>query len=458
MSNAPTVQVLVGFPVSTNYSGYFVLDSSTLNGSAVLAGAVQMVDVTSYIQGTIRADRGRVRETDQFPASSATFTLRNDDRRFDPTNASGPYAPGILPRAPVQIYVADQQIWGGYVDDYQLNYEMGQGDSGRGRSTVTVSCVDAFSILANCFINQTFTAKLSGARLTDVLTCNDVNFGSGYTFSTGTMYMQAGTFSQISALDHMQTVAASEGGWLYTDRTGVILFQDHNVWALSAAAFPNGSFTFTDNLNGTGDPISYNGSAMGYTDVGLLSATTLLYNRIQGTRTGGTQQEADDTTSQTQYLIRTLALPALELDTDTNVLGLCQFDLARFKDAEVRFDSVTAEMNGPQVTVRQQRDLAGLDIASVVMCERTPPGGAGAKITKLSMVESMKWELDHSAQSFRVTVGVTDLTTVVGLILNSSTYGLLNTDLLGLGPIENQVAGQAGTPYTFVYRAHPIRG
>jgi hypothetical protein len=438
-NNAPTVQVLVGFPVSTNFAGYFVLNNSTLSGAAVLAGATQMVDVSQWCRGQIEIDRGRNRETDQFAASTAAFTLRNDDRRFDPTNASGPYYPGILPRAPVQIFLAGQQIWGGYVDDYNLAYEMAQNDSGRGRSTVSVTCIDGFSLLANAYLNQEpFSDELSGTRILHVLTCNDVNYPSGYNLANGTMYMVNSTQNGNAALDHIQTVVASEGGWFYADRTGTLVFQDHNIWPLAAAAFPNGQFTFTDHLDASKNPISYNGSAMGYTDVSMLSASTLLYNRVQGlsSAAGSTQQVANDATSQAQYNIRTLSLSSLELDSDTNVLGLCNFYLARYKQPEVRFDTLRVEMNAPQVSAQTQKDLCALDIASTVICEHTPPGGGGARITKLSLIESMQWTLDNDSQSFALTIGVVDLSSgIVGLILDSSTYGLLDTDLLGLGDI-----------------------
>ena len=460
MSTAPSVQVLVGFPVSTNFAGYFVLDNSTLSGSAVLASATQMVDVSQWLAHTVTVTRGRNRETDQFQASTATFTLRNDDRRFDPTNTSGPYYPGILPRAPVQIFLANQQIWGGYVDDYQLGYEMAENDSARGLSTVTVSCIDSFTLLANCYLNsQTFSNQLSGARVTSVLTCSDVNFPAGSVLAPGTMYLQGSTQNGNTALDHLQTTAASEGGWLYVDRTGTLTFQDHNVWPLQAASFPNGQLTFTDNLDASHNPISYNGSALGYMDIGLLSAATLLYNRVQATRTGGIQQVSNDATSQSQYGIRTLSLPSLELDSDANALALTGLYLARYKQPEVRFDYVTVELNSPNVTDANQRDFCALDITSAVICERTPPGGAGSRITKLSLVERMEWTLDNDTQSYRCVVGVTDLSAgIVGLVLDSSTQGILNTDLLGLGPTENQVEGVAqGTSGPSFHLFPPIR-
>ncbi len=48
------------------------------------------VDITAYTSFT-NPDRGRSSELDVFSASSCTFTLEADDRRFDTLHAAGPY-------------------------------------------------------------------------------------------------------------------------------------------------------------------------------------------------------------------------------------------------------------------------------------------------------------------------------------------------------------------------------
>ncbi len=172
-------------------------------------------------------------------------------------------------------------------------------------------------------------------------------------------------------------------------------------------------------------------SGIGYEDIGLLSATTLLFNRVQGTRSGGTQQTADDVVSQGKFLIRTLALPTLENIDDPDVLSLCGFYLQKYSEPEVRFDTVGVELAGLSPT--DQAAVAALDIGSAVVCVRNPPGG-GAAIQKLSLVEKIDWTADASTGSCKVIFGLQDISDAVGtgFILDSPTQGILDTSTLTL--------------------------
>lgn len=413
--SAPAIQVLLGFGATPSLANLVTLNRSVLDGTDVLGGGTIMVDVSPWLSGQVSSSRGRSREIDMYQAGSLTFMLRNEDRRFDPTNTASPYYPGILPRAPVSVFVAGQQVFGGYVDDYDLGYGMPS------TAEVTVSCLDGFTLLATAYLsNWSASAEFSGQRIQHVLQRPEIGYPASYSLDTGLSLLQASTQNQNTALDHCQAANSSENGMLFCDRFGVLQFHDRTYVPKQAAAWPNGQLTFTD----AGTAVV--GEAIAYQTVGILSATTLLFNRVQGTATGGLQQTANDPISQAAYNIRTLALPAMENQADTDVNSICQLKLLQFSQPEVRFDTIGVEFAG--LSAEQQPVVAALDLGSVVVAVRTPPGG-GSAISQLSMVEKIDWTLDVSGASMMV-VGLMNLQPPGYLILNDATYGILNTDTL----------------------------
>ena len=59
-------------------------------------------DVTSYVRG-MEIDRGVNDDWDLVASGSASVTLSNLDRRFDPFNTTGPYYGNLLPRRQIRI-------------------------------------------------------------------------------------------------------------------------------------------------------------------------------------------------------------------------------------------------------------------------------------------------------------------------------------------------------------------
>lgn len=414
--SAPAVQVLLGFGATPSLANLFVLNRSQLDGTDTLGGGTIMVDVSQWLSGQIGTTRGRSREIDMYTAGSLTFTLRNEDRRFDPTNTASPYYPGIRPRAPVQVFIAGQQVFGGYVDDYDLGYGMPS------TATMTVTALDGFCLLATTYTNHwNAVAETGGQRILHLLQRPEVNYPAAYSLDTGLCTLQASTQNQTTALDHAQAANSSEGGMLFIDRFGVLRFHDRTWLLKQSAVWPNGQLTLTD----TG--VSYQGEAIGYDTVGILSGTTLLFNRVQGTATGGVQQIADDPLSQASYNMRTLSLPTLENKVDSDVAAICQLKLALFSQPEIRFDTMGVNLAG--MSAEQQGVVAGLDLGSVVIAERTPPGG-GTKITQLSMVEKVDWACDVVGGTYRLTLGLMNLQPPGYLILDDPVYGILNTNTL----------------------------
>lgn len=99
-------------------------------------------DVSLYFRG-FSTKRGRQYELDQFAAGTATITLDNRDRRFDPTYVDSPYYPNVLPMKRIKItstWGVDFTQFDGYVDGWPQSYNQPH------EARVDVPVTDAFKV------------------------------------------------------------------------------------------------------------------------------------------------------------------------------------------------------------------------------------------------------------------------------------------------------------------------
>lgn len=103
-------------------------------------------DVTAWVR-SVRTNRGRSNELDDFQAGTATVVLENVDRRFDPDYSSGAYYPNVKVRRQIKIegvYSAvTYPIFRGVVQSWAQNWPVHNRDA-----TCTVQAVDLFGLLA----------------------------------------------------------------------------------------------------------------------------------------------------------------------------------------------------------------------------------------------------------------------------------------------------------------------
>lgn len=107
-------------------------------------------DVSAYVR-EITTRRGRSDPFQDFGSGSATIILDNRDRRFDPLNASGPYAGDLTPRKQIRVRASntvggvttEYDVFRGYVSGWPVTITEAGFDS-----TVTVECFDALGLLA----------------------------------------------------------------------------------------------------------------------------------------------------------------------------------------------------------------------------------------------------------------------------------------------------------------------
>ena len=91
--------------------------------------------------------RGRESELQDFDAGTATITLSNRDRAFDPTYSSSPYYPNVRPRnrcwLRAQFNGATYDLFKGYVD----SYDQQQPAPGQSDAVCVVQASDEFKML-----------------------------------------------------------------------------------------------------------------------------------------------------------------------------------------------------------------------------------------------------------------------------------------------------------------------
>lgn len=421
-ANAAYGAIEIYFPTNLNEVHY--LDTVAF----VLPAAV---DVSSFLTGSIQTVRGRTLETDQYQAGTLTFTLRNETREFDPSNTAGTYYGQLTPGIPVVLNVGGVQVFGGYVDDVLVEYEIPD------ICITTFSCFDGFNLLAMTDLaSYSALSQTTGVRIYDIITRPEVNYpqyfpcGLGgvngalsYSLDNGQSTLQAGTFDQTPAIDQCKTAATSEQGWLFVSRSGVLTF--FNRYHLTSSS----SVLTLSDTGGVGD--------QAYQGITQKSESILLFNRVSGTRTGGSVQIANQYQSQARYGIRILPLAEIELLNDAVTLNLCQYVSGRYSAQNqpagpaVRFDTFTIELQA--LTSAQLTALLELDITSVVTVQRTPPGsGSPTTISVLETIDGVSLTLDVSRSAYTAKFNLASIDERSFLILNDSVLGKIDsTNLLG---------------------------
>jgi len=356
----------------------FTLDSAT-NGildSDVLEG-VAPVDITSAAY-TVRIQRGRSRWLDDFQPGTCNISLDNSDRAFDPTGG-GTYSDEIVPGKRFRVTTGGTPIFDGVTDDWNIDYTLDD-DS---RATVIIS--DGFSDLGHTILTETATtSQLSSARLTTILDRADVNFPTAYRdIETGVTTLQADTIADgTDVATYAQTIARTEGGRLFMAADGDLTFTSR--YSTQTVA---GALKFAD--DGTGVP---------YFKVAVAVGSELLYNRALVTRKGGTQQVADNTTSQDAYGIRTLEYRDLLFSTDSDADNFAEYLVSRYGTPEVRFSDLEVNLHALDAT--QAGNVVGLDLGDVIQVVYSPPGG-GTAIDRYAVVDRIAHDIGPSRHFIR---------------------------------------------------------
>ena len=408
-----TVKVLldVGFLADA-----FTLDSSLLDGTDVLDGSTDFVDITEYVQ-SVNINRGRATQLDTF--NSGTLSIVADDnasgRQFDPLNTDSSWyqgSLGIAPRRQVQVYggtAGTAAMFSGYVFDLNIDYAEPQ------LSSATILGVDALAQLSQTTLTGfTPSAELTSARVNTILNRSEVAWSTALrSISTGVATCGTVAYEDsTNALAALQAVQFAEDGRLFADRSGNINFDARVSTSFGTAV------------------ASLAGTATGAIPIQSLSniyGAETVVNRATVQISGGTVSSvANGTASQTEYGIKTFSLTDIPLDTAAAGSALATNLVGRFSEPEVRFSEASVLVN--MLTAAQQEQIAALEIGDILSVTRVFTSGVPLTVTQNVVVESIQHRLSPSRHEVNIGFGKIDLLTA--FILNESQ---LDDVTVGLG-------------------------
>lgn len=412
-----SVTMEVGFPVR-----FFTIGSTTagvIGGDTFIGGTLIGDEVAPYVQ-QISTNRGRPDQLAQFTAGSASITLWNGDRRFDPINEASPYwdasrgRSGVEPRRKVRIVCDGEPIFVGRITDIDVSYSPSRPSASSEDSTVTISAVDDFSLLASTYIETdlTPTEEFSGARVSSILDLGSVDFPpTQRDISTGTAVLGGGAPFMIeagtNALTYLQDIATAEQGYLFIDRFGDLRFGDRIL-----PTFANIVASFSDD-----------GMGLPYSSLDVIVGSEFLYNRVVCTTIDGTDQVADDTDSQDEYGISTLSLDGLILKDDAAALELAGILLDRYARPEYRFDRLRTLYNGR--TAGERTTLTQIEIGEEIEITRSFRTGTPATVTKAYSIEGIRHSITPEAHD--VTFSLASAEILFPFIIGDPVFGIIGT-------------------------------
>ena len=405
----PTVRVRIGFTQNT-----FTLNDLVRGvlDSAELAGATPLTDVTSDVQ-SVSIRRGRSRDLETFFTGTCSVRLLNNERKYENTNTSSPYSPGIEPLINIHIDATTdggstyKDLFVGFVTDINLTYP------DKNNSFADFIGADAFMKLSNTsLINASFSSTDSGTLIANVLDNANIKFGAERDIETGISTMQSLSSLSENTLSVLQNIERSENGLLFMSKDGKITFKSRHT------TFPSTpDATFSDD-----------GSDVPYLRVDYINDDNEIFNIVSLTRIGGTTQTVENTASQGKYLIRTLSRTGLYNSSDSDVLDAANFLLGKFQDALIRFDNLVVDLT--EATTGNQNTILDREVGDVVKVELTPPGsGSPAQITSNEIIDSISYNITPAL--FTCSYKLSNADVQAFMRLDNALFGVLDTDKLG---------------------------
>jgi hypothetical protein len=407
-----TVKVLldVGFLADA-----FTLDTSLLDGTDVLDGSTDFVDITEYVT-SVNINRGRATQLDTFNAGNCSIIAddKASGRQFDPLNTDSTWyqgALGIAPRRQVQVYggsAGTAAMFTGFIYDMNIDYAEPQ------LSSAAITAVDALAQISQTTLTGFSPAsELTSDRVNTILNRSEVAWSTALR-SIATGQATCGTVAYedaTNALAALQAVQFAEDGRLFATRSGLIEFD-----ARVSVSFG----TAVASLGGTAV------DAIPILSLSNLYGAETVVNRASVQISGGTVSSiANGTGSQTEYGIKNFSLTDIPLATQAAGSALAENLVGRFSEPVVRFSEATVLVN--MLTAAQQEQIAALEIGDILSVTRVFESGAPLTVTQNVVVESIQHRL--SPARHEVNIGLGQIQLVLPFILdtselNDATYAL----------------------------------
>ena len=399
---ATTVEV--GFELTVGDTPYFRLDDPIKgklnNVSYRLAGPI-WIDISDKV-AAVSIKRGKNRELDRYSAASASVSLHNEDRTFDPLNQDSPYVGNIIPRRAIRVSTSGYVQFTGVIEDWNLNYDVG------GKSNAVIQAADAFSLLSQQTLTiGTAVQQTTGERINAVLNQPTVAWPlADRNIDTGSSVLGTDVF-EGNVMAYLQLVEASEQGQLFIAKNGDI-------------RFVNGSVTITSEL--TSVLFSDDGTGVPYTNAAVNYGTELLFNQVEASSAAGTAI-SNNTASQTKYGITQASVSTL-LAVYSSVETLSQYWVNKYGEPEYRFENLSVNLNG--LSGDDQIKVLGIELGDIVQIKFTP-NGVGSPIERFGQIINIDHTIDPNRHD--INFGVASLQYSF-LVLDDTGFGILDTNAL----------------------------
>jgi hypothetical protein len=406
----PVLNISLDFSSGATFGNPFILNSSTLGGTDVLSDSSNpalILDLTDSTR-SISINRGRNVSRDTYEAGTCSVRIFDPTGRFNPQNPSSDLFGYLTPLRKLRISAEHLGVtyflFSGYTTDYIYTY-----DQAENVSYVDIKASDAFRLFAMAAIT-TVTGQAAGqdtgTRIEKILDTVDYPLPMRL-IDTGNSLTQADPATNRTSLAAIKNVETSEQGAFYIDPQGNAVFKNRTDTISSAGATPIA-------FNQTGG-IPYKNLIFTFDD-------KLIVNQSTVTRIGGSPQTVIDADSVAQYFPHVVNFNDLVIDTDTEAANIATIYVATRSDTSIRIDNMLIDLYDPLVP---NNTILDLDYFDNVNISNIQPDGS--TITKNLQIQGVNWEITPNSWtgSFVTLEPITD-----GFILDSSTYGLLDEDIL----------------------------
>jgi hypothetical protein len=410
----PAVKVELGVNLGARDPNTFILDDAVrgvLDNTQYTLSGDRFFDITDRLV-SVSTSRGKNQALDRIDAGQLNLVVDNFDRLFDPLYVNGFYFGQLIPGKEIRISCNGYPVIYGYVDDLDIAYEPGN------RSVVSFQAADALSDLTINNLPEVFPdVELSGARVTRILDLPEVAWPADKrSIDTGNSFMSDTDISEgTQAVAYLQLVATSEAGEVFVSKDNKFVFKARNS--------PPGviDLVFSDEASIPGYTV------IPFAELAVVYGTEELYNRIVLTNDFPLFPEeafAEDFESQLLYGPRSYTVNGLLNNEPTDLQFLADFLLARFKEPQYRFQSLSVVLD--VLSEAQQNEVLDLEIGNVVQVKFTPSGIPPA-IEQYCRVIGISHDWQNNEKRINLSLERLDFSL---FILDDPTLGILDEDRL----------------------------
>lgn len=388
-------------------------------------------DVTDKVRGQgISIKRGRSDEFTRFQAGSCTFTLRNDNREFDPSNVSSPYIDVLKPLRRVAViaeYAGVQEaLFTGFIDGWPRTWTHTTGSVPivAHDQIAVMSRTDTSPSLGVLVLDHPDDGRLDQRRLSGDLPqqftgeriealLQLAGFGAAaevLNIDTGlTEVLEVEPTGNILGL--IQAAEEAEAGFFFVDKDGFIQFLDRHS-RFRVPRIGDVQAVFTDSQ---------------YSNLEVDRGLTQVWNDVAFSRPGGNEQRVvnDESVHDYGYISRREEIPVV---SDGETQARAEFWVDRYGMPQDRPAPIVINPRKNMAALFPQ--VAGRELLDRIQVERTPLG-VTPTVTYTALVESIEHQITN--ESWTTTLGISPIDVSEGddfLILDDATLGQLDVGTL----------------------------